>query len=270
MSQTLKTNCKGCVFAQTNTEDTQIGCSLGRHEKLGVDKLEEKNFVTSRFCNTYRPEEWFNDLDLEESMEPEFTVLDEVYPRLCLFIRLKTEIDKGRNESIQSLEVTLDSLLEIDDPNIASVAVITDKVEYNEQIWEALHKRLGESDTKYHVVQMSFTPEDMELLMDASFQHAQNGWVRCVESGDAIPKNILTVIHEAVNKDMLQLLMIDSDDFFSGVTFPSFLFKFLNGNKPKVFEDTRSITGSFVDKLKSAEKQSGTKTIYSWAELNAS
>ena len=274
----IKTNCKQCTFAKIKTphlgtrEGVQVGCSLGRSDILGVDETNEEGWYNlSRFCNTYRPDEWVNDLEFEEAMNPEETVLEEVFPRMGFFVNLDTSKDTGRNESLDSLRVTLESIANIEDTEAAYVAVITDKVEFNEGIWSLLVELFDDTDAKYHIVQLDTELDSPELTVDQAFTHGQNGWIHVTSDGQVVEKDTASRLHQILNIDLRRLVMIEPYEGINGLTFPSYLFKFLNGNSPKIFQDASSMTGTFVEKVKSAdEKTDGEAMIMSWEEFSAS
>ena len=279
MSTVIKTHCSGCVFVEKQRSHLgtksghQTGCSLGRHDKLEVEQTDDDgSFVLKRFCNTYRPDEWIEDLDFEEAVVPEETVLDEVFPRLGFFVRLDTSGDSGRGEAISSLGETIDSIGRVEGGPPAYVAVITDKVEYNEEAWGVLATHYEDTDTKYHIVQIEGEVEDRSLIVDEAFGRAQNGWVYITTAGESIPSDTLARIHELVNIEMRQLVLVEPYDDFNGMVFPAFLFKFLNGNRAKLFQDETTAKGSFVTKLREAEarNENQTKSILTWEEFNAS
>ena len=154
----------------------------------------------------------------------------------------------------------------------AYVIVINEKVEYNEEIWGRFITWFGEeSDTKYHIVQLNKAHENLATVIDEAFTHAENGWIHCVTSGDEVPNDLLSKIHNFINVRMKKLIMLmpKNDDPFSGLTFPAYLFKFLNGNGVKVFRDEMADSRSFLDKVLDAEKRGETKTVYSWEEFYA-
>ena len=274
----IQTNCNGCCFAEKKG-DSQVGCSLNRHTLLGVESLQDDGYFTlDRFCNTYRPEEWAKSLSVKKSLDPEATVLEEVSPRIGFFINFDTDPeDTGEygNDVIvceEMLAKTLESIANIKGTP-SYVIVINDRVEHNQFIWEQFFKLFGEKvkDTKYHIVQIETRPEKVEKLVDESFRHAENGWIYTVNSGDVVSTSILEDIHEYINIKMKKLMMIKpSGDAFSSMVFPAFLFKFLNGNKQKIFQDTTSTEGSFIEKMEEADKRSPTKTVITWEEFNAS
>ena len=274
----IQTNCNGCCFAEKKG-DSQVGCSLNRHTLLGVESLQDDGYFTlDRFCNTYRPEEWAKSLSVKKSLDPEATVLEEVSPRIGFFINFDTDPeDTGEygNDVIvceEMLAKTLESIANIKGTP-SYVIVINDRVEHNQFIWEQFFKLFGEKvkDTKYHIVQIETRPDKVEKLVDESFRHAENGWIYTVNSGDVVSPSILEDIHEYINIKMKKLMMIKpSGDAFSSMVFPAFLFKFLNGNKQKIFQDTTSTEGSFIEKMEEADKRSPTKTVITWEEFNAS
>ena len=82
-----QTSCKDCVFS-VKQEEKQIGCELYRSEKLGVESVEDGNYVLERYCNTYRPEEWLSELSLEEYKKRHQVAIKEVVPRVGFLIFL--------------------------------------------------------------------------------------------------------------------------------------------------------------------------------------
>ena len=103
-------------FADAN-ETEQLSCKLDRASKLGIQEKDDENFfVLSRFCTTYRPKEWLNDLSLAESKDIKETALKEISPRVGFFVLLDTskedaiddlakrwKILKGRNQLLQDM-----------------------------------------------------------------------------------------------------------------------------------------------------------------------
>jgi len=270
----IQTACKGCVFVekQGGQKGQQTGCTLGRHDKLGIEQTDDNgHFVLERFCNTYRPDQWTQDLSLEEALAPEKTVLEEVFPRIGFFVRLETSEDSGEGLAIKSLIKTIESINNIEGATPAYVAVITDKVEYNEEVWGTLAPLYEDTDTKYHIVQMEYTAEDQSLIIDEAFGRAQNGWVYITTAGESVPSDVLTKIHKLVNVEMRQLVLVEPYDNFNGMIFPAFLFKFLNGNRAKLFQDETTAEGAFVTKLREAEERTENPTggILTWEEFNA-
>jgi hypothetical protein len=274
----IQTSCKGCYFVSKQGE-SQVGCSLNRHGLLGVESLQDDgSFLLNRFCNTYRPEEWVKSLSVKKSLDPETAVLEEVFPRIGFFIHFDTDPkDTGEygDDVIvceEMLSKTLDSIASINGVP-AYVVVVNDRVEHNQFIWEQFFRLFGEKvkDTKYHIVQIETKPEKIDQLVDESFKHAENGWVYTINSGETVDPSILKDIHEYVNVKMKKLTMVKPNgDMFSSMLFPAFLFKFLNGNGQKIFQDTTSTGGSFVEKMEEADKRSPSKTVITWEEFNAS
>ena len=264
----LKTKCEGCVFA-VSEDGKQTGCKLNRSTRLGVEETDENNnFILSRFCNAYRPNAWFDDLTFDESMAPQDTVMKEVQCRMGFFVYLDTT--DGDN-AIKELRKTIESISQIESGPPSYVAVITSKVEFNEEIWHMFVEKFDGTDTKYHVVQIDSTPKQVIKVIDQAFSHAaQNGWIYSTTSGQEVPSDVLVKINKLINIDMKQVTMIDAYDGFNGLMFPAFLFKFLNGNKVKIFEDEKADSREFIEKMKAADERSETKTVLSWEEFNAS
>ena len=266
--QNINTNCEGCVFASMDRDGSQHGCHLERPSKLGVEpRLDDsqKYFVLSRFCNAYRPNEWQSTLSFDEKLQPHLEVLKEIYPRMGFFIRLKTD----EPQAIQALELTIKSIANMSH-NAAYVVVVTDKVEYNEEVWNLFIENFGEvSDTKYHLMQHTDS-RGVHVLVDNAFAHAENGWIMCITSGMHVPADTLDKLHKLINKDMKQIVMVEPKDGFNNMIFPAYLFKFLNGNKTKIFQDEIIDSRSFLDKVKAADERSENTNIIQWEEFNAS
>ena len=107
-------------------------------------------------------------------------------------------------------------------------------------------------------------------LVDEAFGHAQNGWIMTVTSDETVAPDTLTKLNKVINVDMRQMIMIEPSGEFSGLVFPAYLFKFLNGNRIKIFQDEMVDGRGFIEKVKEAEKRGGTKTVMTWEEFNAS
>lgn len=261
----IKTNCKNCTFAKVE-DGVQTGCTMNRHLKLGIDgTTEENNFQLSRFCNTYRPSEWLQTLSFEEQLEPESVALKEVCPRLGFFVKFEA----GLEFSLQDLDVTLRSISKLSE-KASFVVVINDKVEYNEEIWGLFISHFGEtSETKYHLLQTEFMSRPNSHL-DAAFSHAQNGWVMYVNSGTEVDSDTVNKLDRVINLDMRQIVLVEPVDGFNKMMFPAYLFKFLNGNRTKIFDDKVTDSSSFIEKVRAADKRSEGSSIMTWEEFNAS
>ena len=264
----IRTDCEHCVFCKLSDNGTQTGCELGRSDLLGVETMsEEGSFILARFCNTYRPDEWVQELNLDESLDLQKTVIEEVCPKVGFFIYL----DTNQNDyTMEKLTSTIESIAKIEHGPPTHIVIINDKVEFNEEIWGLFLKYFDINKTKYHIVQLNSKLDDVTQSLDAAFTHAQNGWIYVATSGETIASDVITRLNGLLNIEMKKLNRVESYDGFNGLMFPAFLFKFLNGNKNKMFTDKKMDTGSFVEKMQKAEARSNSKTIITWKEFNAS
>lgn len=261
MSKKAVTSCKDCVFAEKNEDSTQVGCELERSDKLGVGSVNEGNYVLERFCNTYRPDDWLQDLSFDEAINTEGAVLKEVYPRVGFFIKLDTNVE----DAISELDKTVKSIAENNNP--AYVVAITEKVEYNQEIWGLFLRHFGDSGpTKFHIVQLSGEFAILDRIVDEAFTHAQNGWIHITKAGTEVP-SVGDRIQKIVNKDMVQLMAVEPYEDIYGMTFQALLFKFLNGNKTKVFHDATKMSGTFMDKVRASQERTNSKCLYTWEEF---
>jgi hypothetical protein len=263
----MKTSCKNCVFAHYSQEDIQDGCTLQRPQKLGVDSMDDNNYLLSRICNAHRPGDWTSLLSFNEAMNPEATVLKELEPRMGFFIRLRTE----EENAMDGFALTLKSICSMTGKPPAYVVAITDKVEYNEELWTQFLIHFGElnENTKYHVLQISETPENIHSIVDEAFNHAENSWIMNTSSGCIVRPETASQIHKITNIDMKQMILVKPYDGYNGMIFPAYLFKFLNGNKVKVFTDEMVDGRGFLEKVEAAAERSSANTLYSWEEFYA-
>lgn len=252
----IHTKCQGCVFAMLEN-NSQEGCKLDRLSKLDFHK-NDNYYESNRFCNTYRPDEWLADLSVAESLDIENVVMNEVRPRVGFMIIFE--------KNMQTLKETIEDI-KSQSMQAGYVVVINDAVEYNSEIQELLVNTFDE-DTKHHIVQVLKMPSKAEFLIDEAFKHATNGWVYVCHAGESIRKDIVESIHTRINISMKPLVIVRPyDDNLNGLIFQAALFKFLNGNKSKIFQDEKIDSRLFLEKVKQASERSGPETYISWGEF---
>ena len=257
------TICNGCVFAEFG-EFTQKSCELNRHSKMGSQQKDDDGFfILSRFCNTYRPQEWVDELSEEEKQDKKETVMKEVSPCVGFFVLLKTEEDNAIDKLKQTLKAIQDQTYGM--PRY--VVVINDKVEYNEEIYNILASSFDFKQTEYHMVQLEHKPQTEWHKLDPAFIHAKNGWIYVTSSGEDVDKDIILKIHKRINIDMKKLVVVQPYKNINGMIFQAGLFKFLNGNKTKLYQDEIVDSRSFLEKVESAAKNSGEDTFVTWSEF---
>tara|TARA_B110000495_G_C23026399_1_gene610039 strand:- start:1845 stop:2636 length:792 start_codon:yes stop_codon:yes gene_type:complete len=257
----LRTNCKGCVFSKLDDQGDQNGCSLGRHKLLGI--LEENDHYTlERFCNTYRPDEWLESLNFEQSLNPMTTVLEEVSVRVGYILNI---CDEHSEENVQTIMQAVSQV----DPSW--IVVVTSGPEWNDFVWETFIQIFGEaSDVNYHIVQVG-KDQAVKTLVDRGFKHAENGWVYLLKSSKGIPDLLQHKkdLDRTLNEDLKQLVMVENSNHDDHeLCFPAYLFKFLNGNRTKIYEDELADSRPFVVKIREAEARTKNKTVYTWDEIN--
>ena len=260
------TKCNGCVFAKLD-DSKQVGCELDRAIKLNIQESDENNcFVLSRFCNAYRPAEWLKDLSLSESENIHATVMTEIHPRVGFFVVL----DTSNENAIVELEKTLKDIHQQMIIAPRYVAIINDKVEYNEEIYNILGNMFEFDKTQYHIVQLQIKPENAHHKIDEAFRHAKNGWVYVTSSGENVPRDLIYNIHKRLNIDMKKLVVVKPYSGVNGLLFQTALFKFVNGNKTKLYKDEIVDSRSFLEKVEAASLDSDKETFISWSEFNES
>lgn len=260
------TMCNGCVFAELENSK-QVSCSLDRASKLKVqDQDESGHFILSRFCSTYRPKKWLDELSFAESEDITKTVLSEIYPSVGFFVLL----DTTREDGIEQLTQTLKDIKEQELIAPKYVIVISDKIEYSTEVCGLLASMFNFDETAYHVVQLEITPENMPSRIDEAFGHAKNGWAYVTSSGEKVPRDLIHKIHKRVNIDMKKLVVVTPYGEINGLLFQAALFKFVNGNKTKLYQDEIVDTRPFLEKVKTASLDSDEETFITWSQFNES
>lgn len=261
------TNCQGCVFAKISN-NVQTGCELNRIDKLGSDKTTTsdgvEHFSLSRFCNAFRPKQWINRLDAKESLNLLETVKEEIKPRVGFLILL----DTSKENALLYLEQTLTGIRDQTDSQARYIIVSTDKPEYNEGIYNLLAGMFNKEETFLHVLQLLEVPEDKMFVIDEAFSSALNGWIYVTTSGEQVDRNLLKDLNEHINEKMKKLSVVLPYDGINGLVFQTALFKYLNGNRTKIWDVDNSDSRMFLEKIKDLDKDGD--CILNWSQVNAS
>lgn len=260
----IETSCKGCVFSRVK-DGKQEDCSLGRLEKIESEIKTEDGIeyrVLSRFCNTYRPEDWTKKLSLKEQMDSSETVLEEVRPRVGFLIHL----DHSKENPLTWLESTLMDIRDQSESRARYVIVVNEKVEYNQEIHKILSLFFDKEKTFTHIIQMLELPENKIWLLDEAFRFALNGWLYMTTSGEKVDRNLLKNLHEHLNIKLKKLSIVLPYEGINGFLVQTALFKYLNGNKTKVWDDGSKDSRLFLDKAKDLDKTED--CILDWSQIN--
>ena len=265
----IHTKCDACVFAQLDKQNIQTSCELGRESKLGIEETNDGGFFNlSRFCNAYRPKEWLPMLSLEESSNLPQTVLEEIKPRVGFFVIMDSE----GIEAIDKLKKTLLDIKNQKDATPRYVVVINDKVEYNNEIQGLFGELFDHNITMHHIVQINTTFPTQYHLIDEAFIHAKNGWIYVTSSGENVPLDLLEKMHQRINIDMNILSVVKPYDEINGMIFQASLFKYLNGNKTKVYDEMKTDELKvddrlFLDKVEDLAQKSAEGSVIEWGEF---
>lgn len=254
----IEMNCKGCVFAKIENSE-QTGCFLNRDEKLGINRKNDGFLVLNRFCNTYRPEKWLENLSFEEIENRKETVLNEVVPRVGFLVFFDVEKDNPLNY----LESTLMNIRDQEDFNASYVVVANPKVEFNEAIFDMLNL-FFKPKCKYHILQLTKDFSDKRFIIDEAFKHFVNGWSYVTTSGECVPRDLIKVINKRINIDMKILSVILPYDGINGLLFQNALFKHLNGNGKKRIDEEHFDNRPFLEKIVDMDKNS---SILQWSDI---
>lgn len=260
----VETSCADCVFAKIK-DSKQYGCVLNRTEKMETRKEETNGIehdVVLRFCNTSRPEQWTETLSLEERINADATVMEEVRPRVGFLVH----VDHSKENPLQDLELTLSGIRDQTESSPRYVIVANEKVEYNEKIHETLVSFFDKNEVEIHVLQIIEVPKNKVWLIDEAFKLALNGWLYVTTSGETVDKNMLKDIHEHLNIKMKKLSVVMPYEGINGFLVQTSLFKYLNGNKTKVWTPEEKDSRLFLDKVKDLDKTED--CIIEWSQVN--
>lgn len=258
----IYSKCDKCVFA-TMTNGEQSDCDLNKAESLGIAEVNDNGYYDlSRFCNTYRPEEWLSDLSVIESENLHNTVMEEVFPRVGVFIVLNTE-----DPDLDKLKHALDDVKNQTEGSFRYVAVITDKAEYNEGIQELFVSMFDYNTTHHHIVQIRAELPTKYHQIDEAFTHAKNGWVYITSSDKGVPRDLLSKMHRHINTDLKPLTVVKPYDDINGMIIQAALFKFLNGNRTKTFDDGSIDNRLFLDKIADMSTKDGSRSLLEWNDF---
>lgn len=260
----VETSCADCVFAKIK-DNKQYGCVLNRTEKLetrreNTDGLEHD--VVLRFCNTSRPKQWTERLSLEEKINADTIVMEEVRPRVGFLVY----VDHSKDDPMGDLERTISSICSQTESLARYVIIANEKVEYNQKIHDLLLSFFNKDETEIHVLQLIEVPENKIWILDEAFNLVLNGWLYYTTSGESVDKNMLKDLHQHINIKMKKLSVVMPYDGINGLLVQTSLFKYLNGNKTKVWTPEEKDSRLFLDKVKDLNKTED--CILEWSQVN--
>ena len=239
----VQTSCKGCLFAEY-TENTQTGCQLNRADKLNpkndlILDGEEYHYTFSRFCNTYRPEEWKLVLSDEEKDNMQKAVMREVCPKVGFFILVKND-HEGLERSIKSiLNQEIFSAKYI----LISSTYETDQIE----IIQKTQSILEGTEIPYKVQRILEEEVTDDQFIDLSFSNAKNGYYCVLECGHEIPTDLIKILHKALVFDLYSVAYVEGYEGINGRRVQCAIHKFLIGNKGATIK-TKILEGEDYDK----------------------
>lgn len=261
----VQSSCANCVFAKIKN-NKQTGCVLNRTEKIeetSKETIDDTEYsILSRFCNAYRPESWMDLLTLDQKMNADKVAMEEIRPRVGFLVNL----DHSKENPLVWLESTLMGIRDQSESEARYVIVTNTKVEYNEQIHEILRKFFNIDKTEIHILQILQKPENNFWLVDEAFRMVLNGWLYVTTSGEQVDRNLLKDLHEHLNLKLKKLSIVLPYDDINGFLVQTSLFKYLNGNKTKVWDLENKDSRMFLDKAKDLDKNGD--CILEWSQVN--
>lgn len=260
----IESSCEKCVFAKIKN-GKQHGCSLNRTSKIETrtEKNDELEYeVCLRFCNTNRPVEWMEKLSLEEKLSANSVVMEEVRPRVGFLVY----VDHSKENPLSYLESTLMGIRDQSESEARYVIIANEKVEYNEAIHKMLKLFFDEEKTSIHLLQLIEVPENKIWIVDEAFRLALNGWLYVTTSGEDVHRNLLKDLHEHMNLKMGKLSVVVPYEGINGLLVQTSLFKYLNGNKTKIWSEKEKDSRLFLDKIKDLDKTQD--CILDWSQVN--
>lgn len=240
------TKCETCLF-NVRADGVQVGCKFNRLDKLSKE-LVDNNYVINRFCNTYRPKHWAEDVgesDLEKLVE---------IAKNELIMPVNYIIDFNYN--LEDLKKTIWSIENIENFHPRSkIMVINDKIEYSQEIFQIITSSKFSPKRCYVIFVF-----DTKNAIDQAAKDFVSGLVFHVKCGYIFDPNFYNKIHKYVNEDMKSLHLIKSDD---GMVFFAKTFIALKGNMSKMTADGEIDNKNFVERVAAMSN----KKIIDWKEF---
>ena len=241
--KSLLTSCKDCCFAVKKGK-TQTDCLLGRIDKFEAQNIEvvgakdeedNKFLILKAWCSAYRNDIWktaHKDEDLKEALN------NEIYPNVNFLILAKD----GLNE----IEVTVNSILNQEKFKAKQIIIVTcDDDIYFEAIQKS-RSLLEDSGLLFKVQGVRGDIPNLAII-DEVFANFHNGFYSIFECGKEVPKDLISVLHSALNDNLEKVGYIKPYDGINGMTAQCVLHKFLYGNKDITLEE-KLIDGEEMDK----------------------
>ena len=82
-----------------------------------------------------------------------------------------------------------------------------------------------------------------------------------------MPRDLLSKMHQHINIDIKPLTVVKPYDDINGMIIQAALFKFLNGNKTKVFDDGSTDNRLFLDKVADMSTTDGSGSVLEWGDF---
>ena len=177
-------------------------------------------------------------------------------------------LDTSKPSAIQLLEETLKDIKNQTDNVARYVIVATEKVEYSQEVLELLLSYFDQDETTTHVLQLLIQHEDKMRIIDEAFRLALNGWLYVTTSGQKVDINLLKNIDNHINKQMKRLSVVLPYDGINGLLFQCSLFKYVNGNSVKQWDQDNMDDRPFLEKVKDLDTNNN--SILNWSDIDAS
>jgi hypothetical protein len=239
----LTTSCRDCVFA-TKHKKTQTGCSLGRLEKFeeqnveiiyAKDEEDNEFAVLKGWCSAYRNDIWktaHKEEDLEEALD------NEIYPKINFVVLVK--------DNLNEIEMTINSILNQERFKAAQIIIVTSNDNLLIECIQKSRSLLEDSDVLFKVQAVRSDIPNLAIV-DEVFANFHNGFYSIFECGKEVPKDLISVLHSAINTNVEKVGYVKPHDGINGMTVQCVLHKFLYGNKGASLEE-KLLDGEDMDK----------------------
>lgn len=227
----MKTTCEHCCFSiyEYDIDSThQIGCKLNRLETFKEQKranLKNSNrkyfYKIDGLCNTCRNQDWVN---RQIEMYTDFLsghdliefVNKEIYPKVNVIIYAVR---------MEGLKNTLESL---NNQKVDKITIVSTK-NLNYPVLKDWSKPAKIEYTKV------FEYADKRKLMDYAVMHTSSSFVVFCEPNDRLD-NYVDKLNDLINIKLQRFGCIKGKPI-TGLTIPTYIYKYLEGNRGKNIED---------------------------------
>ena len=143
---------------------------------------------------------------------------------------------------------------------------VAPEAQYDISIYKIIYKTIDPFGEETNASGIISFPHNI----DEAFTHAKNGWIYVTSSNQGVPRDLLSKMNKRINIEMKPLTVVKPYDDINGMIIQTALFKFLNGNRTKMFDDGSTDNRLFLDKIEDMSAKDGSRSLIEWNDFYGS